>query len=93
MEKTTRGPLVHLNGTDADRLLDDLRTFMAAVGAALEAMPRPHMRDYSPLPPAAWTAALDLLEERRRHLRALQDSVLEEWESIEAQEGCGRGLR
>jgi len=73
-------PLIHLNGTSPERLLDDYCRAANAVRAAIEAvqLAAPNLRDYYPLEPACWNTAIGEHQSRMDRLR----SVLAELEQL-----------
>jgi len=65
-------PLVHLNGTSKESLMDQLDAVYYALGEAYDKMKRaaPNRRDYYPLPGNWWDEAV---AQQRRRLQAIDD--------------------
>ncbi len=78
--KNIQVPLIHLNGTAAESLLEAIENAHAAIGDALHKMREvaPNGRDYYPLGPEALTRAI---REHRERCHAL-DQVRTELEAM-----------
>lgn len=84
-------PTIHLNGTSAESLYEDLANALGAMRDALRALDKvsPNARDYYPQGPHAINEALREHDERVRRIR----SVMRELESLaehvaDAQDGA-----
>ena len=84
---TIVAPLIHMNGTSAANLTDDLETAYSAIRAAIEALKQgaPNQRDYYPLPPDRWEAARAQHYRRLQTLTDLQDELIAQCEMIHDQ--------
>lgn len=73
-------PTIHLNGSNAENMLEDIKVAYRAVNAAIEALRQtcPNGRDYYPQGPSAINTAMD---EYRARLGKLQE-VLSDLETI-----------
>lgn len=80
-------PLVHLNGTSKESLLEVRETAYGALYAAYEALRQvaPHKRDYYPLGDDAWNAAVQQHEERQRAVDGVMRGIEAEMELIQQQ--------
>ena len=86
--RTIQCPMIHMNGTSADSLIEDLDAAYTAVGAALDAMRNvgPNGRDYYPLGPEAMEAAQTQHRDRAMRLQTVRDELEAIIGAIEAQE-------
>ena len=75
--RTIQCPMIHMNGTSADSLIEDLDAAYTAVGAALDAMRNvgPNGRDYYPLEAGAWERAREQHSARLSAIRAVLTDV------------------
>lgn len=82
-------PIIHLNGSGEQALIDALAAAYSAIDSAAEAIKQttPNGRDYYPAGPAALEAARKQYTRRIRALRDLQDELNEEIYLIEEQNG------
>ena len=80
-------PCVHLNGTSASALCDQLNEVYLALETAAEKLREaaPNGRDYYPLGPDALTAAVEQHRRRMGVIRGLQDELSQSIEAIQAQ--------
>jgi len=80
-------PLVHMNGSSGERLVDDLTSAAQALTDALAAVAAaaPNQRDYYPLSDGAWTSARDAHERHVRLLRDLRTEYLVAAEHVQEQ--------
>lgn len=80
-------PIVHLNGSGRQNLIDALANAYSAIEKAAEALRQtaPNGRDYYPAGPEALEAARQQHTRRIRALRDLQDELVEECNLIEEQ--------
>ena len=71
-------PTVHLNGTGARNLLEELEAAYAAVGTAIDALRQVtvHGRDYYVQGPHAYGQARTEMDARLDALRVVQDELL-----------------
>lgn len=78
--KTLQCPMIHLNGSSAQTLLEDLSDAYSAVNAAMDVMRKvgPNGRDFYTMGPEAMTLATD--QHRSRCLKL--QNVLDELEAI-----------
>jgi hypothetical protein len=80
------GPLIHLNGTSPERLLEALDEAYAALDTAIEKLAAcaPNMRDYYPLPDGVEIFNQDVAEHRAMlsQLRTMQSTLEQVSESI-----------
>lgn len=95
-------PTIHLNGTGADRLLDDVMVARTALRAAVEALAAvgPNARDYYVQGEHAYGVARREHEEREAHFRTvagdldtLAESIADQRDAIEASRARARGGR
>ena len=84
---TSTFPLIHLNGSDGERLLKDAQTSLYAVNQAIEAMHagQPNARDYYPRGLDAYSQARREYEGHLGALRGVREYLSELSESIEGQ--------
>lgn len=70
-------PVVHLNGTSKERLLEQVRDAMSAIDLAKTALciAAPNGRDYYPIGPAAFNEALQDHDDRQRKLREVCEDL------------------
>jgi hypothetical protein len=82
-------PIIHLNGTSADQLLDDYGRFYDLLYKALDriGLISPNPRDYYP-EPGRMDKAVAQYERRCDTLRALMHEVEQEMDGILAQRGA-----
>lgn len=82
-------PIVHLNGSGRQNLIDALANAYSAIEQAAEALKQtaPNGRDYYPAGPEALEAASSQYIRRNRALRDLQEELQEEIYLIEEQNG------
>jgi hypothetical protein len=80
-------PIIHLNGSGRQNLIDALAAAYSAIDSAAEAIKQtaPNGRDYYPAGPEALEAARKQYTRRIRALRDLQDELNEEIYLIEEQ--------
>jgi hypothetical protein len=80
------GPLIHLNGTSPERLLEALDEAYEALDNAMEKLAAcaPNMRDYYPLPDGVEIFNRDVAEHRQmiQQLRAMRSTLEQVSESI-----------
>ena len=78
-------PLVHLNGSGRQRLLDQLEATYRALSTAYDLLcdGAPHGRDYYPLGDDAYTRARAEFDRRRTVLQTLRDDVIEDWNDLQ----------
>jgi len=78
-------PLVHLNGTSKQQLIDGLCEAYAKLCDAYDALKQaaPNRRDYYPLPDNWWEAAQAQHRERLLAIDAIRDSLQAEIEAID----------
>ena len=81
-------PVVHMNGTTADELIDNLRAVCDGLRATEEALAKaaPNQRDYYPAGLGLWNAALLQHSRRREAIETMLREINEEMEGILAQE-------
>lgn len=81
-------PTIHLNGTSADRLLDDINNAYAKIGEAISALAQtaPNGRDYYPQGNGALEQAQNEHHARISKLVAIKAEVEQIVEGIDAQE-------
>ncbi len=86
--KTIQCPLIHLNGTTADSLIEELNEAYIAIDAALDAMRKigPNGRDYYPLGPEAMEAATTQHRSRAMRLQNVKDELEAIINAIDAKE-------
>lgn len=86
--RTIQCPLIHLNGTSADRLIEDLEAAYTAVDAALDSLRKigPNGRDYYPLGPDAMEAATTQHRARAMKIQNVKDELEAIINAIEAKE-------
>jgi hypothetical protein len=77
-------PLIHMNGTSAESLTEDLCNAYTAIGDAIKALKSaaPNQRDYYPLPVNWWDMKLADHKRRLKVLADLQDELEAEAELI-----------
>lgn len=80
-------PLVHLNGTDAETLLDQYYEASRALAYAIEVLhgAAPNARDYYPKGPNAFSQAQQAHNARIDKLKEVHEEIREIYESIENQ--------
>lgn len=80
-------PTIHLNGTSAESLIDDLMKAYSAIERATDALRRatPNGRDYYPQGAEAINVARDEHVSRLRRLRDVQDEIEQIVEAIDHQ--------
>lgn len=86
-------PTIHLNGTSAASLLNDVQEAHLAVHSALEALAHaaPNARDYYVQGPHAYTMATLEHDARMAKLREVRDELEKIAEHIVAQDTARRG--
>lgn len=77
-------PIVHLNGSGRQRLLDQYEAVVVALNAALAAFSAasPHGRDYYPKGEAAFSAARDEYLRRCAMIEAVRQDVMADWQDV-----------
>lgn len=70
-------PLVHLNGSSAQHLIDEALGVAQAIGSAMARLAEaaPNARDYYPLGDAAWNQAKREHEDRQARLKSVYDEI------------------
>jgi hypothetical protein len=73
----TRGPIVHLNGTSQNDLLNQQQNLLVAIADAIKALANaaPNQRDYYLLEEAAWARARAKYDVRYNTLKLMQADV------------------
>jgi hypothetical protein len=73
----TRGPIIHLNGTSKNELLDQQQKLYLAIADAMKALANaaPNQRDYYLLDEAAWARARAKYDVRYNTLKLMQTDV------------------
>lgn len=88
-ENGLQAPLVHLNGTGADGLREQLQASCEAISLAAEALRAgaPHGRDYYPLPDGAFEAARAQYYSQLERLEVVRAEIMEVYRAVYAQGG------
>ena len=88
-------PTVHLNGTDAESLIEGYRAAHRALDAALSALSAttPNGRDYYVAGPHATTAAINEHCARLAKIEAVQAEIYALWESVDEQQDARSSRR